>query len=61
MPKKRPNKTKGNEHLKEYLKTTPLQRLEWLEQANKFVYEIGKSGKAKGLKIGEKSKPRYGK
>ncbi|MFH0888610.1 MAG: hypothetical protein V1871_05315 [Planctomycetota bacterium] len=33
------NKIKPNEHLKEYLKTTPLQRLEWLEQANKFVYE----------------------
>jgi len=39
MTKKRLNKIKPNEHLKEYLKTTPLQRLEWLEQANKFVYE----------------------
>jgi len=51
---------KPNEHLKEHLKTTPLQRLEWLEQANKFVYEIGKSGKKKALKIGEKHRPAYG-
>lgn len=60
MAKKRPDKIKPNEHLREYLKTTPLQRLEWLEQANKFVYKI-RSSKAKTLKIGEKPRPSYGK
>ena len=58
MAKKRPNKIKPNEHLQEYLKTTPLQRLEWLEQANKFVYE---TRKVKNLKIGEGHRPSYGK
>ena len=60
MAKKRLNKIKPNEHLQEYLKTTPAERLEWLEEANKFVYKI-RSSKAKVLRIGEKPKPPYGK
>lgn len=52
----RHGKIKSNEHLREYLKATPLQRLERLEQSNKFVYEIRK---AKKLKIGEKPRTPY--
>ena len=60
MAKKRQGKIIPNEHLKEHLKSTPAERLEWLEQANKFVYKI-RAAKAKALKIGEKHRPAYGK